>query len=237
VVDGGMLTEHPTDAVADGSVSGVPLLIGTTRDESTFFTVGDPSLRDLDDAGLRRWTKRLSPDVERTEALIEEVTRARTSRGEPVTPRDLWVAIATEYVFRLPSVRLADAHTAAAAPGTGTYCYLFTWESPMFGGYLGSCHALDLPFVFGTVSNPAIAGFAGGGEDALALSAAMRRAWTTFARTGQPSPGWSSWDADRRPTMVFGPWPGTEGLERQVDRPRPEELESLSRLVPARVSG
>ena len=94
--------------------------------------------------------------------------------GEPVTPRDLWVAIATEFVFRLPSVRLADAHAGAAAPGVGTYCYLFTWESPAFGGYLGSCHALEIPFVFGTVHNPAIQGFCGGGEEAFALSAAVR---------------------------------------------------------------
>ncbi|HEX3980362.1 MAG TPA: carboxylesterase family protein [Acidimicrobiales bacterium] len=237
VVDGGMLTEHPTDAVADGSVAGVPLLVGPTRDESTFFTVGDPSLRNLDEAGLRRWTRRLSPDPELTESLIEEVTSARAARGEAVTPRDLWVAISTEYVFRLPSVRLADAHAAAAAPGVGTYCYLFTWESPMFGGYLASCHALDLPFVFGIVDNPAIAGFTGGGEDAVALSALMRRAWTTFARAGVPSADWTAWDPDSRPTTVLGPWPGTLGLEHQIDGPRPEELEALSRLVPDRVSG
>jgi para-nitrobenzyl esterase len=232
-----MLTEHPTDAVADGSVAGVPLLVGTTRDESTFFTVGDPSLRNLDEAGLRRWTRRLSPDPELTESLIEEVASARAARGEAVTPRDLWVAISTEYVFRLPSVRLADAHAAAAGPGVGTYCYLFTWESPMFGGYLASCHALDLPFVFGIVDNPAIAGFTGGGEDAVALSALMRRAWTTFARTGVPSADWTAWDPDSRPTTVLGPWPGSLGLEHQIDGPRPEELEALSRLVPDRVSG
>jgi para-nitrobenzyl esterase len=147
------------------------------------------------------------------------------------------VAISTEYVFRLPSVRLADAHAAAARPGVGTYCYLFTWESPMFGGFLGSCHALDLPFVFGTVDNPAITGFTGGGEEAVALSEVMRRAWTTFARTGVPSPEWPIWDPDSRPTTVLGPWPGTDGLVHQIDRPRPEELDALARLVPVRVSG
>jgi para-nitrobenzyl esterase len=140
------------------------------------------------------------------------------------------VAIATEYVFRLPSMRLADAHAASASPGVGTYAYLFTWESPAFGGYLGSCHALELPFVFGTVANPAIQGFAGGGDDALALSAAMRRAWTEFARTGAPGP-WSSWDPIHRPTRIFGPWPGAEGLEHQVDGPRDEELAALGALV------
>ena len=122
---------------------------------------------------------------------------ARAGRGEPVEPRDLWVAIATEYVFRWPSIALADAHAAAAAPGIGTYNYLFTWESPAFGGVLGSCHALEIPFVFGTVHNPAIQTFAGGGVDALALSALMRRSLDrvrpdrlarSLARVGPGSP-------------------------------------------------
>ena len=55
-------------------------------------------------------------------------------RGEPVTPRDLWVAVSTEYIFRWPSVRMADSHSAVAQSGVGTYCYLFTWESPAFDG-------------------------------------------------------------------------------------------------------
>ncbi len=158
------------------------------------------------------------------------VTEARLARGEPVTPRDLWVAIATEYVFRLPSVRLADAHRAAAGPGVGTYVYLFTWESPMLDGYLGSCHALEIPFVFGTVRNPAVQGFSGGGPEALALSAAMREAWTSFARTGSPGT-WSAWDPDLRPTQVLGPWPGPPGPERRVDGPRPEELAAVAAAV------
>jgi len=115
----------------------------------------------------------------------------------------------------------------------GTYLYLFTWESPAFGGVLGSCHALDIPFVFGTVHNPAVQTFSGGGPDAFALSADMRRAWTEFARSGSPG-GWPRWDAEARPTTVLGPWPGRPGLERQVDRPRHEELEAMAALVAAR---
>ena len=126
--------------------------------------------------------------------------RPGRDRGEAVTPRDLWVAIATEYVFRLPTVRFADAHAGAAEPGVGTYGYLFTWESPAFGGVLGSCHALEIPFVFGTVHNPAVQAFSGGGDDAFALSAVMRGAWTAFARTGSPVAtgglaAWPTWDA------------------------------------------
>ena len=119
VVDGGLLPVAPEAAVADGSASHVPLLIGTTRDESAFFTVGNTALSTLDEDGLRRWTRRLTPEAEAADDLIASVRAARAGRGEAVNPRDLWVAIATEYVFRLPTIRLADAHAGAARPGVG----------------------------------------------------------------------------------------------------------------------
>jgi para-nitrobenzyl esterase len=239
VVDGGLLPVAPEVAVATGSASEVPLLIGTTRDESAFFTVGNPALAQLDDAGLRRWTRRLTPDPVESERVIATIRGARAARGEPVSPRDLWVAIATEFIFRLPSVRLADVHAAVASPGVGTHCYLFTWESPAFGGFLGSCHALEIPFVFGTVHNPAIQGFCGGGDEAFELSDIMRRAWTSFARTGSPGEPaeWPVWDAGRRPTTVLGPWAGTDGLRHTVERPRDEELVVLSSVVPPPITG
>ena len=203
VVDGGVLLLPPEVAVATGSAADVPLLIGTTRDEMAFFTLGEPALSGLDHEGLRHWMRRLTPDRPAQDAVVAAVTEARLARQEPVTPRDLWVAIATEYVFRLPSVRLADAHRAAAGPGVGTYVYLFTWESPMLDGYLGSCHALEIPFVFGTVRNPAVQGFAGGGAEAMALSAAMRR-------PGPPSPGPAPRGPGRPGTPAAGP-PGSSG--------------------------
>ncbi len=235
VVDGGLLPVDPVAAVAEGSASHVPLLIGTTRDESAFFTVGNTALSTLDEDGLRRWTRRLTPEAEAADDLIASVRAARAGRGEALHPRDLWVAIATEYVFRLPSIRLADAHAGAARPGVGTYCYLFTWESPAFGGILGSCHALDIPFVFGTVHNPAVQTFSGGGADALGLSATVRTAWTAFARTGSPG-GWTQWDDLARPTRVLGPWPGSGAMEHQVGRPRDLELEAMAALVAARTT-
>jgi para-nitrobenzyl esterase len=40
---------------------------------------------------------------------------------------------------------VADARTTASA---ATYLYEFTWRSPQFDGQLGSCHFLEVPFVF-----------------------------------------------------------------------------------------
>ncbi len=161
--------------------------------------------------------------------MIATVTEARSARGEPVTPRDLWVAIATEYVFRLPSVRLADAHAAAAGPGVGTYSYLFTWESPMLDGYLGSCHALEIPFVFGTVREPGHPGvLRRGARRPGPVGGHAPDAWTSFARTGSPG-AWPAWEPGLRPTQVLGPWPGRPRAwcTRSTD-PAPEELDAVA---------
>jgi para-nitrobenzyl esterase len=227
------------EAVAAGAASGVPLLLGTTRDESAFFALGSPKLMSLDMSGLRYWMRRVTPDADAADGVLAAVQAARAERGESVEPRDLWSAVATEYVFRVGSVRLADAHAAASRAGVGTYCYLFTWESPAFDGVLGSCHALEIPFVFGTLRNPVVQAFSGGGPDAVALSAAIRRAWTSFARTGVPECAfpdsgavpWEAWDPVRRPTTVLGPWPGAGGLVHQVDSPRNRELDAVSSVV------
>ncbi len=247
VIDGGLLSSAPDAAVAAGSASDVALLIGTTRDETSFFTLGNPRFASLDEPGLRDWVQAFFPDRSVTDAVIAGVRQARRERGEAISSRDLWTAISTEYLFRWPSIRFATAH-ASAADGVRTHCYLFTWQSPAFGGALGSCHALEIPFVFGTVHLQGVQMFSGAGDEAFALSAAMRRAWVAFARSGWPDPApigsaapagaWSTWDPARRPTMVLGPWPGSQGIRRLVDAPRDEELETVAAACdPDRVGG
>ena len=44
VIDGGLLPVAPQDAVANGSAADVALLLGTNRDESAFFAVGNAAL-------------------------------------------------------------------------------------------------------------------------------------------------------------------------------------------------
>lgn len=202
VVDGTVLPVTPLKAIADGSGAGVPLVIGTNRDEFKFFIVADPKGRDPDEEVLRRRIERsfgatgirLPPDE-----AIEAYRSIRTRRGQPADPREVWSAIETDHVFRVGSVRAAEAHAANQA---GTYCYLFTWESPAMGGALGSCHALELPFVFGTLDQPGIDRFTGTGPSARWLSGRMMDAWLRFARTGAPD--WPAYDSTRRATMVFG---------------------------------
>jgi para-nitrobenzyl esterase len=221
-----LLPRHPLAAVANGAASGIDLLIGTNRDELTLFGIGDPALMAMDADGVERWLANAMPDVPPAE-IIESYTTARKARGEPTEPRDLWVASGTDMVFRWPSLQLAATH---GARGGRSFVYLFDWESPAFGGFLGSCHALELPFVFGVVHEPVVQMFTGAGPEVQALSVNMQQAWLSFAREGDPShPGigpWPTWEPRRRLTMMFGPQTGL------VEEPRNEELAVLERARP-----
>ncbi len=217
VVDGASLPEAPLAAVAAGSAAGVDLLVGTNRDEMKFFAVADQRLLAADlDVVRRRLARAMGPEADRA---IEAYTAARTSRGEPVTPFELWSAIETDRVFRAPVTRMADAHVRA---GGRAHSYLFTWTTPVLGGLLGSCHVLEIPFVFGTLSLPGVDQLAGGGPEAEALSAAMQDAWAAFARTGDPSSAgvgdWPPYDPSRRATMILGPQIGVEERPREAER-------------------
>jgi para-nitrobenzyl esterase len=99
---------------------------------------------------------------------------------------------------------------------------MFTWQSPYEGGRLGSCHALDLPFIFGTHRKPGLALFAGTGPAADRLSATIQEAWTAFAATGTPAssalPAWPRYDAERRATMLLGETFAVQDALRERER-------------------
>jgi carboxylesterase type B len=131
-------------------------------------------------------------------ALPVDATLAAYRAVHPgASPGDLLAAIQTDWYWRIPAIRLADAHASRAA---ATYMYEFTWRSPQFGGRLGACHALEIPFVFDTL---------GHGTETLwgpappqSLADAMHAAWVAFATGGDP--GWPRYDLRRRATMRFG---------------------------------
>jgi carboxylesterase type B len=115
------------------------------------------------------------------------------------------VAIETDRVFRLPAIRLAEAQLAVSPD---VFMYLFTWASPAFGGVLGACHAIELPFLFDCLDLPGAANFAGAGPDAQRLAACTLDAWAGFAHRGDPSRAgtgsWPRYDVARRATMELG---------------------------------
>jgi para-nitrobenzyl esterase len=226
VVDGTFLPQQPYEAMDEGKGAPVPLLIGTNRDELTLFTLGAPDLGELDTARLEEWTSLAAPGASATE-VVETYRRVRAARGEPVAPRDLWIAIGTDLVFRWPTLRMAAAQRVRQP---ATFVYLFTWEAPVFDGALGASHALEIPFVFGAVRDPAVVVYSGGGPSAEALSDRMLTAWASFAHTANPArtaeDAWPPWDPVARSTMVFGSESHVE------DGPRDAELAVWSGVAP-----
>ncbi|NNL66080.1 MAG: carboxylesterase/lipase family protein, partial [Myxococcales bacterium] len=202
VVCGDLLPQAPIEAVRAGLARGVDLLVGTTRDEWRLFGFLDPSIQSLDEPGLHARFDHVNDPA----ALVAAY---RDAHGEAASAADLYFAIETDRVFRVPADRLAEA---MHAHGGKIHFYRFDWEAGFAGGILGACHAVELPFVFGA-TDPDQDGadfFAAHGPEADALAQATMDAWLAFARSGDPShaglPGgrFPAWCPDRRETLVLG---------------------------------
>ena len=224
VVDGDVVPSAPLDAIRDGAASDIPVLIGTNLDEAKLFLPLDPEAATLDEAALLARCEdairgRGRDGGSAAREAIEVYRAARVARGELTEPGELWFAIESDRTMRHPAMRLASLH---AVHQRQTYAYLFTWPSPALGGMLGSCHALELPFVFGTLEHPLIRPFAGKGPEAQAFAARIQDAWIAFARTGRPGhadlPDWPAYDAEQRRTMVLDRQCRVESAPREPER-------------------
>jgi para-nitrobenzyl esterase len=192
--DGQVLPTRAIERVRGGSARGVTLLSGTTMEEWKLFTAARPKLRLMECAKLHRYTTGLV-GTEHADALLEAYHEG--------SPFERWNAIMTDHSFAMPSARLLEAQ--------GGHAYRFDWRSPLLGGVLGACHALELGFVFGTYNEKMAGAFFGKGEKADTLSAAMMEAWLAFAHGREP---WTAYDTATRATMIFG-----DGDPHVVDAP------------------
>ncbi len=198
VVGGPELPEPPLEALARGAASGTELLVGHNAHEFRLFTELGQQV-DIDgEEVLRGLVSRLGL---RGDAL--EVYRSALP-GAPV--RELFNAIQGDAVFCEYTTRVAEAH---ARSGGRTFFFRFAAPSTVFGGRLGACHALDLPFAFGNLDGDFGAFlFEGGpGQEHHALSARMVAAWRDFAATGDPG-----WPASTGRALAVKEWNTTDAL-------------------------
>ena len=198
VVDGVVMPEIPIEAIEKGSAAGVKTLAGTNLEEFKLFAVTDPALRNVDEKGMIGRLKRLIPP-EQVSNVVAAYRKARERRGEGTGPKEILIAIQTDLMFRISCLKLVEAQCRNNQPA---YNYLFKWKSPMMGGALGACHALEIGFVFGNLDDR----FCGSGPDARALSRKMQDAWFAFVRTGDPScESLGRWEpyCGNRTTMIF----------------------------------
>lgn len=181
--DGALLPADGVAAFARDGWNRVPVMIGSNRDEMKLFLVANPRMVRFDLGG------KLPVLVDAT--LHERVNRAMS---------DNWKALGVDE----PARAMREAGHAAV------YAYRFDWdeEPTVFGSDLGkvfgAAHALEIAFVLGHFEfGPLSRLYQGDVASRDALSAAMRRRWADFARTGSPGEGWPAWSVEPGAPNVF----------------------------------
>ena len=189
VVDGEVLPVAPWRAVAQGAARAVDLIAGHTRDEYRLFTEVYGLRGQVTAERASRALRLLAPD--------DGGEAAYHAAYPDADPETLFELVHSDWLFRMPSLHLAQAHAAA---GGRTFLYEVTYPAPVNG--LGACHGIDVPLVFG-LDRPAGRMLFGPEPPAgaVALGDLMRSQWAAFAATGDP--GWPQYAPGRRATRIF----------------------------------
>ncbi|WP_394618089.1 carboxylesterase/lipase family protein [Lentzea sp. JNUCC 0626] len=180
VVDGDVLPVTPWEALRAGAGRSVELIAGHTRDEQRLLSVLD--------------------------GLIGQVTASQAAQAVEVFapglaypalgPEELFETVCSDWLFRMPSLHLAEAQVAG---GGRAHVYEVTFApTEMFR----ACHGLDVPLVFGNLDRGGTAAVLGEVTPVVEeVSARMRTAWSGFAIDGDP---WPAYGPSNRLTRVFG---------------------------------
>jgi len=194
VRDGDLISTQPVDAIRRGASATVDLLLGTNSQEMNLYYVPTGLLNLIDSD--EKVCASIGGRHPQSESLVATYRACRpvASSGE------LFSAIMTDWMFLIPTVRLAEAH--APYPG-GTYLYEFAWPSTTCGGMLGACHGLELGFVFDTLDTPGLMGPQGlvGENPPVELAKRIHQTWIKFAATGDP--GWIPFSAQQHQVMCI----------------------------------
>jgi para-nitrobenzyl esterase len=220
VVDGKTLPANPFDPTAPEISANVPLLIGTTQTEVTFFA--GQQLDPIDEAALRT---RVKQTFHSSDAGTDKIIAAYKQIDPSISNIDVALESASDSFAWTNAITAAERKLALAiAPA---FMYYFKWRSPVRNGKLKAMHCMEIPFVFDNVD--AGQPMTGSGQDRYALAAKISGAWVAFARTGNPSQkglAWPAYSSAKRATMVF------DDKTEVVGDPRKEVRQTLASLAP-----
>lgn len=199
VLDGHTLLKGPWLPEGPSVSANIPMMIGTTRTETTaLIGANDPETFNLDEAGLRKKLVAWLPEKD-----TDRVLAAFRKLMPNATPSDLFFAITTDR--RVRQQAWTQAERKAAQNAGPVWLYEVDWATPVEDGKWRSPHSLELAFVFDNVS--VSEAMVGTGSDPQALADQMSAAWLAFAKSGNPNnpaiPNWPAFKPADRATMVF----------------------------------
>lgn len=197
--DGRLIPENPYLPYKDGVTADVDMLTGTNAEEMNYwvgelggvipFRFGIPVKFEND------MKKLPAEDKKRVKEFM------RLLKGH-----SMWkmARFYDEMMFRLPAVKQAQSHAK-----NGGRAYMYYWTVPSKLPLRKACHAVELSYVFGNLSETI---FTGEIADE-SLSDTVIKMWTNFARTGDPSTEdlkWEPYSKEKRATMVISRVPHME---------------------------
>jgi len=199
VVDGDLLTMSPIEAMRSGAARTVPTIIGTTADEWNF--VGLHSRTQAPELLASMATRFFGRDA----SSVIDHYRQTLSSASPCEVGEIEIhdTMHTDHKFTVPALQLADALSDRGVP---VYLYLFVFR--VDGNELGAIHAAEQVYVFGNLApwKSLQTFFANRGVGLRSVHRTVARAWTGFARSGEPGAfagqEWERWD-ERKSTAVI----------------------------------
>lgn len=195
IVDGWLVPEDPGLVFAQGKQIDVPVLVGSNKDEATFF-ITQPAPAD----------KFIEESRSRYAELADTFFKLYPAASEEQAAASQYASRSYEMGFGMRTWARLQAKTGKSK----SYLYYFTQEPPVQanakgGRNAGATHTAELPYVFQNLTpNRAWT------DTDRRLSDMMSSYWVNFATTGDPNgkdlPRWPAFDEVKNPSpLVLGP--------------------------------
>lgn len=191
--DGKYLPAHPLKALYDGAARDVKFLTGTTAEEYRYWAVYFDDMINT----IEQFHAELRTGVYEGKFLDSDALYQTWAKNHPefaaLESGERYLEFADQLDWRVGQELAAEYQSKF----NDVYFYLFSQKSP--NKKLGSCHAIDLPFVFNNPSKDLEP------KPSANLVKQVQAAWVSFAATGNPNnslvSGWKPYTFDNRQTM------------------------------------
>lgn len=180
----------PLDIYKASADSGIPLVVGTNHDENRLWTALHPENSTLSiDGAMSYYEKVFGNDAKNAWDLYSR-------HRENLTASQMVAAFQTDENFRAPAWELCETRSKG---NSLSWMYWFTWCTPVFDGAFGSCHGLDLPFMFDNINASNVELFTGDNPNRQQIADHLSTEVLAFAKSGEVS--WPKFETQNRSTF------------------------------------